>query len=70
MIVESYYWVRAAFIIWPKYFQAEGKDEDGDVQIIEEIIQLVLALIVMIGLAYSYFGKRVDHTFVKWLLVV
>jgi hypothetical protein len=31
MLVESYYWVRAAFIIWPKYFKALGKDEDGDV---------------------------------------
>jgi hypothetical protein len=31
IIVESYYWVRACFIIWPKYYEAVEKDENGDV---------------------------------------
>jgi hypothetical protein len=36
--VESYYWVRACFIIWPKYYEAVDKDENGDVNIFEELI--------------------------------
>jgi hypothetical protein len=70
IIVESYYWVRAILIIWPKYYNAVKKDNNGDVQIVEELIQILLAIIVCGGLVYSYYGKRLKYTFVKWLLIL
>ena len=46
-------------IIWPKYIAAVEKDEDDDVKIREEIIQSVLALIVILGVVYSYVSKQI-----------
>jgi hypothetical protein len=69
MIVESYYVIRAALIIWPKYFQALHKDasahadddEENGVSISEELIQTGLALIVIIGIAWSYITKHTSY---------
>jgi hypothetical protein len=70
IIVESYYWVRATLIIWPKYYTAVKTEEDGDVRIVEELMQLFLAIFVCAGLVFSYFGKHLKYTYVKWLLVI
>jgi hypothetical protein len=57
MIVESYYITRVAFIILPKLLAALEKDEDGDVQIFEEVLQFMLALFVIIGIIISHWPK-------------
>ena len=44
-------------IIWPKYFKALDKDDDNDVSIVEEAIQLTLAIIVVVGILWSYLSK-------------
>jgi hypothetical protein len=69
LIVESYYFIRASLIIYPKYFAAVGKDDfehKGDaaadmgdgVSIEEELVQTGLALTVMVGIIWSYFSKH------------
>ena len=47
---------RSVLVIWPKYFSAVDKDNlhGGHVAIFEEVIQLILGISVVIGLAWSY----------------
>ena len=57
-------------IIWPKYFKANNKDEDNEVSVTEEMIQLTLAFIVILGILWSYCSKVYKYEVIKWLLFV
>ena len=70
MIVESYFFWRSVLILWPKYFKANEKDEENDVSLIEELIQLALATIVILGIAWSFLSKKFKYEPIKWLLFV
>ena len=70
MIVESYFFWRSCLIIWPKYFAAIEKDEDNDVSIFEESIQLALALIVILGIIWSYVSKTYRYEPIRWMLFI
>jgi len=70
MIIESYFFWRSVLIIWPKFFKANEKDEEHDVSVTEELIQLMLALVVCLGIAWSYLSKIYKYEAIKWLLFV
>ena len=57
MIVESYYIIRASFVILPKLLAAFEKNTHGTVDIIEELIQFLLAMIVIVGIIISHWPK-------------
>lgn len=61
-------------IIWPKYFAAVEKSEnvDGvnDVSVFEEAIQLVLAVVVVGGILWSYCGKTFKYELIKYMLFI
>ena len=68
MIVEAYYITRVGFVILPKLLAALAKDEDGDVDIYEEIIQFTIALVVIFGIIISHWPKIFKTQYVKYLL--
>lgn len=70
MIVESYYMTRAIFVIAPKLYVALQKDEDGDVNITEEVVQFSLAMVVILGIGLSHWPKIMKIEFVKYLLFI
>jgi hypothetical protein len=76
MIVESYFFCRSVFIIWPKYFAAVAKNEldssidENEVSVLEESIQLSMAVIVIFGICWSYLSKIYKFEPIKWLLWV
>lgn len=70
MIIESYFFWRSCLIIWPKYFNAVEKAEDNEVSIFEELIQLTLALIVVVGIIWSYVSRVYKYEPIKWLLFI
>jgi len=57
-------------ILWPKYFKANEKDEEHDVSLVEELIQLALALVVCMGIAWSFLSKKNRYEPIKWLLFI
>jgi len=61
---------RACFVILPKLVVAINLDEDGDVNIFEELVQFLIAIGVITGIILSHWPKIMKMKYVKYLLFI